>query len=223
MSHLARHVGRSVLVVLAVLAVGVALGAIVWVDPGRRLKCVMSGSTSTARWYWNCDLAFGHGRLQLLLVRTTERDPAFIRNVQSMRPVAFYSRPIAHGSALGPSSGSALARVGFAAAIKPCDGSRWVLDLAMPSWFVALVLGIGPALGVWRRRAARGRVLEGRCRVCDYDLRASGERCPECGAKIPGRLNLGRTKTGRQKTRADKNVRPTKSATGREKLASAGR
>jgi hypothetical protein len=43
---------------------------------------------------------------------------------------------------------------------------------------VALVLA-------WRHAVrARRRWLEGRCRGCGYDLRASTERCPECGAEI---------------------------------------
>jgi hypothetical protein len=37
----------------------------------------------------------------------------------------------------------------------------------------------------WRMRAARMRKAAGLCILCGYDLRASTQRCPECGAIIP--------------------------------------
>jgi hypothetical protein len=44
----------------------------------------------------------------------------------------------------------------------------------------ALIPGLW-LLGVFRCRARRCREAAGRCRLCGYDLRASPERCPECG------------------------------------------
>jgi hypothetical protein len=35
----------------------------------------------------------------------------------------------------------------------------------------------------WRKRR---RAISGLCAECGYDLRASQERCPECGAEVPG-------------------------------------
>ena len=38
------------------------------------------------------------------------------------------------------------------------------------------------SIGVWEVLQRRtGRLLEGRCQECGYDLRGSEERCPECG------------------------------------------
>lgn len=56
----------------------------------------------------------------------------------------------------------------------------WQLNL-IPSAFAALTLTALLALGEWilHRRHARAAGL---CRICGYDLRATPDRCPECGA-----------------------------------------
>ena len=55
--------------------------------------------------------------------------------------------------------------------------SRMVL---LPLWFVVLGMMVLPALWYVRRRgAASGTPI---CQRCGYDLRATPDRCPECGA-----------------------------------------
>jgi hypothetical protein len=60
--------------------------------------------------------------------------------------------------------------------------------LALPNWLLLLLTAGLPA---WWLRQARGRHLRkrrmklGLCLACGYDLRASKERCPECGTPIP--------------------------------------
>jgi hypothetical protein len=51
--------------------------------------------------------------------------------------------------------------------------------VGMPYWAVCLLLVSLPALR-WAR--AHRRPAPGHCPACGYDLRATPERCPECGA-----------------------------------------
>lgn len=60
--------------------------------------------------------------------------------------------------------------------------------IVVPYWFPAIVFAVLPGLwaGGWlrnRRRVLRGR--RGLCERCGYDLRASADRCPECGMPVP--------------------------------------
>jgi len=58
-------------------------------------------------------------------------------------------------------------------------------SLTLPLYFPTLLFALLPAhyfLRVRHRRRAANRQAQGRCIACGYDLRASPERCPECGA-----------------------------------------
>jgi hypothetical protein len=58
-------------------------------------------------------------------------------------------------------------------------------SLFLPYWLIILFSIVVP--GWWavlrhRKRLREARAVSGRCVACGYDLRATPERCPECGA-----------------------------------------
>jgi hypothetical protein len=59
-------------------------------------------------------------------------------------------------------------------------GYRW--HVYLPHWAVALALLVFPILRANQYRLHRRRAERGHCPTCGYDLRATPERCPECGA-----------------------------------------
>ena len=56
----------------------------------------------------------------------------------------------------------------------------------VPCWPAAVVAAVVPSVGMLRWGKRRLRARRGLCRDCGYDLRESGERCPECGAVVVG-------------------------------------
>ena len=68
--------------------------------------------------------------------------------------------------------------------------SVWVdRVVVVPAWAVVLATGFAATLtGVTARRYGlrRHRLASGLCAHCGYDLRASPDRCPECGAPAKG-------------------------------------
>lgn len=77
---------------------------------------------------------------------------------------------------------------GYGPQLDPFDvskkpGSQFVseLDLQIPDWFIVLLMALLPTIAVWFHLKRRSRSRKCLCLVCSYDLRATPDRCPECG------------------------------------------
>jgi hypothetical protein len=58
---------------------------------------------------------------------------------------------------------------------------NWTPVFGFPYWGAVVAATLAPVAWTFRHRRYRHRVTKGLCLACGYDLRASPERCPECG------------------------------------------
>jgi hypothetical protein len=56
--------------------------------------------------------------------------------------------------------------------------------VAIPYWFIIFALLVVPAIDLRGFLHFRHRRKRGLCPTCGYDLRASPDRCPECGTMM---------------------------------------
>ncbi len=177
------------------------------------LLCVVA-SAAWVLSYW--DYVFSsHGSLRLLqLDRTTARGDAeayLLARPDHGKDVGFWfdlRRGFRNHDVLGRSlslnatASSSWARLGFEAHRGTAKYEHMIIDasgnqsgysgsfgfrlLAIPYWFLVLILATVPAYAWVAALRRRHRVRQGRCAGCGYDLRASSGRCPECGLPVGG-------------------------------------
>jgi hypothetical protein len=70
---------------------------------------------------------------------------------------------------------------GSALVVRWSAGETHWITLEAPLFAVAALFALAPSYGVWRRWRDRRRRDAAKCITCGYDLRATPDRCPECG------------------------------------------
>lgn len=113
------------------------------------------------------------GRLVMLISKRGRLDVLHIRRWNGDKPGLSYRESSAF--ALGGTDYSQRF-LGFGAGVQS-NGGRFV---NIPYWSLTALTVILPAVAA-RRIARRFHSRAGVCAVCGYDLRATPDRCPECG------------------------------------------
>jgi hypothetical protein len=72
----------------------------------------------------------------------------------------------------------------------------WRGYLVGMSLFLILPLAVISVVRSIRARKRRGRIARGLCPSCAYDVRATPDRCPECGKTVGGPIDTRLTPAG---------------------------
>jgi hypothetical protein len=70
--------------------------------------------------------------------------------------------------------------------MKPLGWTESLYRFWLPHWAFVILAAALPLLRSFRWNQRRRRRARGLCVVCGYDLRGSGEKCPECGEVVLG-------------------------------------
>ena len=90
-----------------------------------------------------------------------------------------------------PARKSAATRLGFQFhRSRPSGRADYAYDewwFVLPHWSLVVAAAVLPGARLWARFRAKKQshlARSGRCAHCGYDLRASNDKCPECGTEI---------------------------------------
>jgi hypothetical protein len=155
-----------------------------------------AGSTAVIR---TCSLRLSVGSITVVFARgpmwfplpTFESDlmsPSVEPSIQTelaQSPRHFFSR--LQGNVFVTGKGFGFGRLGYIGTTLTYSGGLSAKDWAIlaPDWVIVLLSLPLPAIAYIRRRQRRTREIVGQCIQCGYDLRATPERCPECGTVPP--------------------------------------
>lgn len=166
---------RAILTVMCVA--GAAISVAMWVR-GHYAFEELTWTGSSARWL----LSSAHGQLAFSISGGADwtGEMGFGRSVGSPKPGSLTSARDAGWSRLR----THVERGGFVV-WTGIVGSRFVKSVVVPWWSITALMLVLPGYRVVR--TARRVRAPGRCAQCGYDLRATPDRCPECGAVSQGR------------------------------------
>jgi hypothetical protein len=158
-----------------------------------------TGPTQDGYWAHHCDIISTRGSVMVFiyLERLIQPEPATRARAYREQQVAhpdgarWFSQPVStRVPALGGleylASGQQYFGYGSFGGAYPGHRERGI-GLLFPHWAAVLLCAIPPACFVFVRHRTRARSDTGRCPTCGYDLRATPERCPECGAVPDGK------------------------------------
>jgi hypothetical protein len=187
-----RRIGRYILNALTVLSLVLCVATVaLWIRGYVISDEFYRGAYEDIgdRTYWTQDIVFV-GRGGVGVMRGAQGLSAGFRGLghsfHTTYPAAY---PNFNINSVAPGSESAWAGFRYAKVSVP-DPRRsrpkaYLWELVVPLWPVVALTALLPAFRVWRWH--RRRFAAGRCQKCGYDLRATPDRCPECGT-IPTKV-----------------------------------
>ena len=104
----------------------------------------------------------------------------FLRNLRTIGPPFDWTRQQG-GPRMPPTPPTVVLGIELAwAAVEPTGQDKYYV-VTLPLIYIIVATAVAPALWAVRRfrGGARGRI--GHCPSCGYDIRATPDRCPECG------------------------------------------
>jgi len=163
-------VARRLFTLASVLSLTLCvITSVLWVRSYREAECFAWVDQRT-----EIGLQTSRGRLLLVLARPPQNPTGFRHG--SVAPFELGS----HGEQLGFGSSAEFLGISFWIAHPPARDWRVVTSAA---WKIVLLLLL--PFGWMARWACRGKnFIAASCRKCGYDLRATPDRCPECGTPV---------------------------------------